>query len=276
MQPSIEAAQRSLARVVISLLAIALTVVTSSGLALGSDTVTRWDSFSESSNCTEPYTRTPFVSRSGTLSNSEKILGPFGTYFGRTVGEVRSDLRWWTVPRSGGRRILVNRAMLPDLGRVSDALAAEAAKGRVYLVTAVGGFTPRTISGSNQLSRHALGLAIDINPAANPFRSDNRLITNMPGWFVDVWRDAGFCWGGDWRYAKDPMHFSWLGQAPPHFRVVRISFVIPLSIHTTPSPRPPVLSPPTMTTVTGHMSQAPWLNAPTTGSAWPASHSTSI
>ena len=33
----------------------------------------------------------------------------------------------------------------------------------------------------------------------------------MPGWYVDVWRDAGFCWGGDWAFSKDPMHFSWMG-----------------------------------------------------------------
>jgi hypothetical protein len=35
----------------------------------------------------------------------------------------------------------------------------------------------------------------------------------MPGWFVDVWREAGFCWGGDWAFSKDPMHFSWMGPA---------------------------------------------------------------
>lgn len=179
--------------------------------AQASDTVTRWDSFSESSTCGEPYTRTPYVSKSGGLSNSEPILGPFGTYFGRTVGEVRTKLVWWTVPGSGGQRIQVHKSMLPDLKEVADGLAAHANKGRVYRITSVAGFTPRTIGGAHQLSRHALGLAIDINPGKNPFRADNRLITNMPSWFVDTWRDAGFCWGGDWKYSKDPMHFSWLG-----------------------------------------------------------------
>ena len=199
-------------RVVLIGLVVASSFPTVPIRAEASDTVTRWDNFSESSTCGRPYTRTPYVSRSGWLSDSERILGPFGTYFGRSIAEVRSSLVWWTVPGSGGRRVQVNRAMLDDLRQVADALSAEAARGRVYAVTSVSAFTPRTIGGAHQLSRHALGLALDINPAQNPYRSDNRLITNMPSWFVDAWRDAGFCWGGDWRYAKDPMHFSWIGS----------------------------------------------------------------
>ena len=194
-----------------SLFVVVLAVASTPEVAVGSDTITRWDSFSESSTCGAPYTRTPYVSHRGWLSDSERIFGPFGTYFGRSISEVRSDLTWWTVPFSGGRRVLVNRAILPDLKQVADGLAAEAAKSRIYWITWVAAFSPRTISGSYQLSRHALGLAIDINPARNPYRADNRLITNMPDWFVDAWREAGFCWGGDWKYAKDPMHFSWIG-----------------------------------------------------------------
>ncbi len=211
MNHSLRTARRASLRWALSLFVLVLAVASMPDQAVGSDTITRWDSFSESSTCGAPYTRTPYVSRRGWLSDSERILGPFGTYFGRSIEEVRSDLTWWTVPLSGGRRVLVNRAMLPDLKQVADTLSAEAAKGRIYWITWVAAFNPRTIGGSYQLSRHALGLAIDINPARNPYRADNRLITNMPGWFVDAWREAGFCWGGDWRYAKDPMHFSWIG-----------------------------------------------------------------
>lgn len=179
--------------------------------ASGSDTSTRWAALSESSSCGDPYTRTPFASRIGRLVDEEPILGPFGTYFGRTIGEVRSQLVDWTVPFSGGRRIQVHQATLPALQQVSAALDAEAARGRVYWVTSAGGFVPRTIGGLHQVSRHALGLSVDINPAQNPYSADNVLITNMPPWFVDAWRSAGFCWGGDWEHEKDPMHFSWMG-----------------------------------------------------------------
>jgi hypothetical protein len=107
--------------------------------------------------------------------------------------------------------VWVHFRALPAFHRVDTGLAAEAQQGRVYPVRDVSAFFSRTIAGSNQLSRHSLGLAIDINPSQNPQRDDGRLITNMPQWFVDVWRHAGFCWGGDWAFSKDPMHFSWMG-----------------------------------------------------------------
>jgi len=179
--------------------------------AEASDTSTRWESFSEAASCGEPFTRTPIMSKTGAISGSEPILGPFGTYFGRTTGQVRTELVYWTVPSSGGLRVQVHRAALPAFQQVAAELAEEAVAGRVYPVTRVSSFFGRTISGSHQLSRHALGTAIDINYPQNPYRGDGRLITNMPDWFVQVWRDAGFCWGGDWVNAKDPMHFSWIG-----------------------------------------------------------------
>jgi hypothetical protein len=176
-----------------------------------SDTTVRWESFSESPECGEPYTRPPMGSRSGSLPYSEPILGPYGTYFGRTITQVRSRLVLWTVPGSGGQRILVHKSILPALQRVSAGLAAEAAAGRVYPITRVSSFAARTVSGTRQISRHAMAASIDINYPQNPYRADGKLITNIPDWFAQVWRDAGFCWGGDWRGSKDPMHFSWIG-----------------------------------------------------------------
>ena len=179
--------------------------------ASASDTATRWDSFSESSACGDPFTRTPVSSKIGSLGNTEAILGPFGAYFGRSIAEVRTKLRHWTVPQSGGTRVQVHEAMLPALLRVTAGLNAHAREGRVYEISSAWAFTPRTIAGRYHVSRHAMGLAIDINPAQNPFRSDGVRITNMPDWFVKTWQDAGFCWGGHWQGSKDPMHFSWTG-----------------------------------------------------------------
>ncbi|MET0567010.1 MAG: M15 family metallopeptidase, partial [Acidimicrobiia bacterium] len=192
---------------------VLLTAIPSPPARSSSDTSTRWDSFSEASSCGQPFTRTPYASKSGGLAPEEPVLGPFGTYFGRTVAQVRTNLVPWIVPGSGGQMVWVHFRSLPAFQRVATALAAEAQRGRVYPVQDVSAFFSRTIAGSHQMSRHGLGLAIDINPSQNPQRNDNRLITDMPQWFVDVWRDAGFCWGGDWRFSKDPMHFSWMGPA---------------------------------------------------------------
>ncbi len=179
--------------------------------ATASDTSTRRDSFSESTHCGSSSTPTPFASKQGYLYDSEVILGPFGTYLGRTIAEVESQLVWWTVPYSDGRRVRIHQAMLPSLEKVTATLEAEAAQGRIYWIGSAGGFAQRTIGGSYRFSRHALGLSIDLNPGQNPFSGDNVLITDMPLWYVNAWRNAGFCWGGDWEHIKDPMHFSWMG-----------------------------------------------------------------
>jgi hypothetical protein len=134
--------------------------------------------------------------------------------FGRTIGEVEDSLAWWTVPMSNGQTIRVHRRALPAFERVAANLAAAVAAGKWYPISVVRGQSSRTVAGKYTMSYHAFGAAVDINPAGNPYRSDNTLITNMPGWFVDAWREAGFCWGGDWLESKDTMHFSWKGPLP--------------------------------------------------------------
>lgn len=179
------------------------------------DSAVPWTSFSESTTCGRPYVGTPIMSSIGSLSDTERILGPLGHFLGRTVGEVRASLVDWFVPMSGGLRVRVHRAALPAFEQVSVNLAEAAGRGLWYPVASAYAFTPRTIGGSHQLSRHALGVAIDINSANNPFSSDpSSVVTDMPEWYIQAWRDAGFCWGGDWEFSKDPMHFSWMGPGP--------------------------------------------------------------
>jgi len=202
-----------------SMTAAVVTLAMLVGLVLpaeaSSDSAVAWTSFSESTTCGRPYVATPIMSSIGLLSDSERILGPLGRYLGRTVGEVRAALVDWVVPMSGGRRVRVHRAALPAFERVAVNLTDAAASGLWYPVSSAAAFTPRTIGGEYQLSRHALGISIDINPAGNPYSPDpTSVVTDMPEWYVQAWRDAGFCWGGDWAFSKDPMHFSWMGPAP--------------------------------------------------------------
>lgn len=69
-----------------------------------------------------------------------------------------------------------------------------------------GAFNCRRATGSRSLSKHAWGVAVDVNWQTNPFGS--RLVTDMPSWFVQLWLDEGWGWGGNWRRKKDAMHFS--------------------------------------------------------------------
>lgn len=90
-------------------------------------------------------------------------------------------------------------------------------------------FNYRVIYGTNTLSNHALGLAIDINPLYNPYISihDGKEViqpaNSTP--YVDreqefphkithedlcyqLFLDHGFEWGGDWTESKDYQHFE--------------------------------------------------------------------
>lgn len=88
----------------------------------------------------------------------------------------------------------------------------------------------RPIAGSNKLSKHALGLAIDVNPLYNPCvrrKKDGTLLIqpatgrpyvdrNKPFKYKITKRDLcyrlftqhGFSWGGSWRSLKDYQHFE--------------------------------------------------------------------
>ncbi len=199
--------------VVVALMAALVPMTPAAEAAVGEGTATI--STNESWGCDQPSTDGSYASRIGGLPDSERIGGPRADLLGRSVGEIRDDLVWWTVPMSGGYQVLMHKRTLPALNQVTANLAAEEAKGNYYAVrpSHTYGFSPRTIGGRYQVSLHAHGVALDINSTTNPYRSDNKLISDMPAWFVAAWKDAGFCWGGDWSFAKDPMHFAWKGPA---------------------------------------------------------------
>jgi len=173
-----------------------------------------WPSFNESDGCGSPWVRGSLVEKQGSLSRSTVLRGPEASYFGRTIGQVWDDLRWWDVPGSNGESLLLHRRMQPALAEVEARLAAEAAQGRIYSIIDryTFGYTARTVGGSYRVSQHSYGNAIDINSRYNPYRTGS-LRTNMPSWFVKAWSDSGFCWGGNWISVKDAMHYNWRGPA---------------------------------------------------------------
>jgi len=165
--------------------------------------------YSESNGCGVPRLFSALASNQGFLSNSEPLRGPFGAMFGRTIGQANAASVPWTVPFGGGFTVRVHARALAAFNQAAANLAAT---GGSYTVRAgeTFGFTARTVSGTRSISYHAFGAAIDLNSGSNPLAST--LITDFPDWFVDAWRSAGFCWGGDWvADRKDAMHFSWMG-----------------------------------------------------------------
>ena len=90
-------------------------------------------------------------------------------------------------------------------------------------------FNYRPSAGGGKLSRHALGLAIDINPLYNPYVKESegrlRILPEEAAPYVDrskrfphkithrdsaylAFNESGFIWGGDWETLKDYQHFE--------------------------------------------------------------------
>ena len=82
-------------------------------------------------------------------------------------------------------------------------------------------FNYRFISGTRVTSKHAYGLAIDINPLLNPYIKNEQSIptgskydTTKAGTIssgsqlVREFKDRGWKWGGDWKNLKDYQHFE--------------------------------------------------------------------
>lgn len=91
-------------------------------------------------------------------------------------------------------------------------------------------FNYRVVDGTSNLSKHALGLAIDINPFFNPYvvyRDDGSTYISPQGseaytdrgkdfaYKIDendlcyrLFKEHGFIWGGNWNSCKDYQHFQ--------------------------------------------------------------------
>jgi len=173
-----------------------------------------WPAFTESSACGAQRVSTPHAEQMGGLSVDAFIRGPFGAVFGRSVSEILGDLVRWPLPGST-ETLTVHPSMVPALDQAAVAIEAALDEGLTYDIRnrTTYSATARTIAGSLRISRHTFGTAIDINADLNPNRSDNQLITNLPGWWVDASLDASFCWGELWIGSKDAMHFAWQGPA---------------------------------------------------------------
>lgn len=91
-------------------------------------------------------------------------------------------------------------------------------------------FNYRVVDGSTNLSKHAYGVAIDINPFYNPYvvyKSDGSVYISPQGSeiYTDrseefphkideddlcyrLFKEHGFTWGGSWKSSKDYQHFQ--------------------------------------------------------------------
>ena len=118
---------------------------------------------------------------------------------------VRLNIVGASVPILGV--VSCHRKMVPALRR---ALAELERRGLEHLVDRgdyAGCYAAKDIPSTGAVSRHAWGLAIDLNAGANPYGERS---TQDPR-LVEVMARNGFAWGGRWP-TPDAMHFEYVGE----------------------------------------------------------------
>jgi hypothetical protein len=97
----------------------------------------------------------------------------------------------------------------------------------VYFENPGGGFNWRVIAGTNRLSVHSFGIAVDLNTALGGYwrwsgaaqgeatEYDNRI----PEEIVQAFERYGFIWGGKWHHF-DGMHFEYRPELILHARLI--------------------------------------------------------
>ncbi len=165
--------------------------------------------------------RPPVVPTAGVVppNGLSAILATFGNIYEYLRDDGSLDPRWegeqlaqaslpfpiplsWA-PSQSVRAIQCHAKLVDTFAGVFKAIEERGLK--ESLRTYGGCFNFRSKRTSGKLSVHSWGIAIDLNPDSNPQGSSG----DMDPTVVEVFREFGFKWGGDWAgRSKDPMHFQ--------------------------------------------------------------------
>jgi len=134
--------------------------------------------------------------------------------YGSSQEEIEANLVevvW--MPAHSGKRLLFNRnqnaaAQLEKVSRELESLPPEYLK---YLVNIDSTYEYRPIQGTNRLSPHSYGIAIDLEIKYTCYwlwDETYHYRNEIPQAVVDAFERHGFVWGGRW-YHYDTMHFEY-------------------------------------------------------------------
>ncbi|NOX15750.1 MAG: M15 family metallopeptidase, partial [Epsilonproteobacteria bacterium] len=138
----------------------------------------------------------------------------FKILYGKNKKEIKKNLTQviW-LPKNENKILWFNKLQnaAKNLQKVSNELDKLPKIYKKYIINIGGTFKYRKISGTNRLSAHSFGIAIDINTKlSNYWKWDkNRVYKNkIPKKIVDIFERNGFIWGGRW-FHYDTMHFEY-------------------------------------------------------------------
>jgi hypothetical protein len=147
----------------------------------------------------------------GTIAD---VVGPF-SYRVLGGGKIAPDSSWVAqnittevMPIIGP--MTCNKAIFPQLRAALDDVVAQGLSSALHPNEYAGCYYPRFIAGTTTLSNHSFGLAMDFNVPENQRGTPGEMNRTV----VQIFKDWGFAWGGDWHYT-DPMHFELRELAQP-------------------------------------------------------------
>lgn len=140
-------------------------------------------------------------------------------------GEVTAHLTTITwLAKKAPQRLQVTRinGVADRLQKISDALDTLPTEFDKYLIPSAGTYNCRPIAGTDRMSAHGHGIAIDIatkqshfwkwsapdKSGALPYKNE------IPKVIIDIFERHGFIWGGRW-YHYDTMHFEYRPELLP-------------------------------------------------------------
>lgn len=149
----------------------------------------------------------------------DQILTSFGDIYEYIGADGKLDARWQNdflqrvalpfplrLSWDPSRTVTLMTCHRRMTGIFASAFARIQERGLEASILSFGGcFAFRPQRAGNKLSAHSWGIAIDLNPESNAQGSAG----NMDDGVIEIFREAGFEWGGDWQgKARDPMHFQ--------------------------------------------------------------------
>jgi glycosyltransferase involved in cell wall biosynthesis len=162
----------------------------------------------------------------------------FNKMYGSSREEVENNLteiRW--LPKSINKRLRFTRVNGADrqLEKVSAELDQLPRALRKFCTRIGGTFNWRNIAQTDQLSPHALGIAIDLNAASGDYwqwdvenHGQPCFRNRIPKEIVEIFERHGFIWGGKWKH-YDTMHFEYRPElilaANPDYGKVKVMFL---------------------------------------------------
>ena len=138
----------------------------------------------------------------------------FQAIYGQSKKDVEKSLQtvlWLPTTAAHPLRVTSLNGVAEKLAAISGEIEQLPAAIRKYASHPAGAYNWRTIAGTDQLSAHSYGIAIDLLPGQAEYwrwRGLDAFHNSMPQEIVDIFERHGFIWGGRW-YHYDTMHFEY-------------------------------------------------------------------